>query len=298
MRKKLAQLDMTLNYSLKGIVFAFTLVGFFASAQDPVHAVIHQPDSTLHSVTDTIPLISPDTVPVYLNSIEVGFRFENYLKGYSNRTFLHVTYGRTIKQVDLFGRVLRYTLGDQTGYQFGTEAYWRFKKPGYMYFDAAYSNSVLLPNYRLRAEVFLASGKFDYSLGGGVIKPFNFDIIPLITGTLGYYFGDYYIYARPTFTYVDNGFTKSLFVQGRRYFTKTNFIALSVLRGADTGISRDLTSLANSFGNDTYLVRLNAQFKTGKYRIGAGADYGGIYIPERSEYAPFIGLDVFIKREF
>ncbi len=257
-----------------------------------------QQDTVEPAIIPTDTLTVKDTVRKDLNSLEAGFRYERFFDSYNDRTFFHVQYGRTIGQVDWFAKVLRYTLGPLEAFQFETELYWRFKKPGYFYFDAAYSDSFILPNYRIRAELFQASGKFEYSLGAGVVKPFNFKNIPVVTGTLGYYFGDYFVYVRPTVSYVDNGFTKSLFVQGRKYFTKTDFVAMSVLRGADTGTSRDLNSIANTFGNDTYLIRFNGQLKRGRYRLGAGVDYGGLYIPERSEYARFMGLDVYINRTF
>lgn len=239
-----------------------------------------------------------DSIITYSNSLEAGFRYESYFKDYSDRTFLYVQYGRKIKQVDAFAKVLRYSLGSQVGYLFETEAYWKFKKPGYAYFDAAYSPSEILPNYRLRAEVYQNVKQFEYSVGAGVVKPYNFRVIPLITGTFGIYFSDYFVYARPTFSYVDNGFTKSIFIQGRRYITKTDYVALSFLKGADTGTTRNINAVANAFGSDTYLIRINTQMKRGRYKFGAGLDYGGIYIPSQEEYAQYVGFDVFINREF
>ena len=56
--------------------------------------------------------------------------------------------------------------------------------------------------------------------------------------------------------------------------------------------------MANTFGLDTYLARVNGQFKTGRYKIGVGFDYGGIFIPNREEYMRFTGFDVFLNREF
>jgi YaiO family outer membrane protein len=240
----------------------------------------------------------PIDAPEYRNSISSGFRYERFLKNYSDRTFFHVQYGRHFSKADWLVKALQYTLGDLKGYQFESELYVRFKKPGYLYFDAAYSDASILPNYRLRTELFLSAGRFDYSFGAGIVKPFQFEIIPVVTGTMGYYFGDYYVYARPTFTYVEEGLTKSFFAHARRYFTKTDFLSLSILRGADTGTSRSVTSIANSFGNNTYLFRLQGQLKQGPYKLGAGIDHGGIYIPERSEYAPFLGFDVSINRSF
>ncbi len=241
---------------------------------------------------------SNESIKILENSIESGIRYENFNKNYNNRLFQYFQYGRKVGRVDVFAKVLRYSLGSMVGHQFEGEAYWKFKRAGYSYFDAAYSNSFILPSYRFRVEFFQNKGKIEYSLGAGVVKPSNFRAIPLITGTIGYYFSDYFIYARPTFSYVDNGFTKSIFLQARRYFNKTNFVALSFLKGADTGTSRNLNAIANAFGSDTYLMRMNGQLKAGRFKLGAGLDTGGIYIPERSEYAQFTGMDIFIKWEF
>ena len=233
-----------------------------------------------------------------MNSLELSVRYEHYPNG-AERSYTHVQYGRKIGQADVFAKVLRYTLDKKPAYLFETDAYVKSKKGGgYSYFDAAWSASELLPNYRLRAEAFQNWKRFEYSLGIGVVKPHVYDAIPLLTGTLGYYFSDYFVYARPTFSYVDDGFSKSLFIQARRYFNKTDFLALSVLRGADTGTARNINAIANTFGLDTYLARLNGQIKKGPYKFGAGFDYGGIFVPSREEYMSFTGFDVFINREF
>lgn len=238
-----------------------------------------------------------DSAKTYRNSAEVSIRYEHYPQG-AERSYLHFQYGRKIGRADVFAKVLRYTLDKNVAFLFESEAYIKHKKNGYSYLDAAWSGSEILPNYRLRAEMFRNWRRFEYSLGLGLVKPHDFEDIPLLTGTLGYYFSDYFIYARPTFSHVDNGFTKSLFIQARRYLNKTDFLALSALRGADTGTSRNINALANTFGLDTYLARLNGQFKTGGYKIGAGFDYGGIFIPNREVYMHFTGFDVFVNREF
>jgi YaiO family outer membrane protein len=238
-----------------------------------------------------------DSTNTYLHSLEGSLRYEHYPDG-AERTYTHLQYGRKIGQADVFAKVLRYTIDENVGYLFETDAYIKHKKSGYSYFDAAWSASEMLPNYRLRAEVYENWKRFEFSTGLGVVKPHNFDAIPLLTGTLGYYFSDYFVYARPTFSYVDDGFSKSLFVQGRRYLSKTDFVALSVLRGADTGSERNINAIANTFGLDTYLVRLNGQIKSGRYKVGAGLDYGALFIPTRDDYMTFTGFDVFINGEF
>lgn len=238
-----------------------------------------------------------DSINTYLNSLEASLRYEHYPEG-AQRTYMHLQYGRKIGQADVFAKVLRYTLDKNVAYLFETEAYIKFKRSGYSYFDAAWSASELLPNYRLRAEIFKNWRRLEYSLGVGAVKPHVYDAIPLLTGTLGYYFSDYFVYARPTFSHVEDGFSKSIFLQARRYLNKTDFLALSVLRGADTGTNRNINAIANTFGLDTYLARLNGQVKKGRYKFGVGLDYGGIFIPTREDYMSFTGFDVFVNREF
>lgn len=238
-----------------------------------------------------------DSLNIYKNSLEVSLRYEHYPKG-PERTYHHFQYGRKIGPADVFAKVLRYTLDKNVSYLFETEAYVKLKKKGYSYFDAAWSASELLPNYRLRAELFENWKSFEYSAGIGVVKPHTFEAIPFLTGTLGYYFSDYFVYARPTFSYVDDGFSKSLFIQARRYLNKTDFLAVSVLRGADTGTNRNINAIANTFGLDTYMARINGQAKKGRYKFGVGFDYGGLFIPTRDEYLSFAGFDVFLNREF
>lgn len=238
-----------------------------------------------------------DSVKTGLNSLEVSLRYEHYPKG-AERSFLHLQYGRKMGQADVFAKVLRYTVDKNVSYLIESEAYLKFNKNVYSYFDVAWSASELMPNYRLRAEIFRNWKSFEYSVGIGAVKPHNFSAIPLLTGTLGYYFSDYFIYGRPTFSYVDDGFSKSIFVQARRYLNKTDFIAVSVLRGADTGTNRNMNAIANTFGLDTYLARVNGQIKKAAYKFGAGFDYGGIFIPMREDYMRFAGFDVFINRQF
>ncbi len=238
-----------------------------------------------------------DTAVTPPNSIEANMRVEHYPNGF-DRTYLYLQYGRKIGPADIFGKVLRYTINTNVSYLFETEAYIKAPKNGYWYLDAAYSSSSLLPNYRLRAEVFRNWKRFEYSVGAGVVGPRNFDPIPLVTGTLGFYFGDYFVFARPTFSYLDQGLAKSLSVQARRYLSKTDFVAITALRGADTGTSRPSNAIANSFGLDTWLVRVSVQAKRGPYKLGLGLDHGGLFIPSRESYMNFTGIDIFINREF
>jgi YaiO family outer membrane protein len=242
-------------------------------------------------------ILKKDSVKTYVNSLEVSYRYEYYPQ-FSDRTYASLQYGRKFKDVDVFVRALRFGINETSHYLFGTEAYWKFKKGGYSYFDISASNSTFLPNFRARAEIFQNIKKFEYSLGAGVVKPYQYKAIPLVTGTLGYYFSHYYVYARPTFSLVDDGLTKSIFIQGRRYLNDTDFLAISLLRGADTGTAREMNATLNNFGLDTYLARFSTQIKRGRFKYIAGIDYGGFYIPQREKFMNFTGVDLTINWSF
>lgn len=243
-------------------------------------------------------VVDQQKVQLAKNSIEVGNRFELYASPYKDRVYTYIQYGRKINCLNAFGRLLRYSLGENVAYMGEVDLYLKFKKNGYGYFNAGYSGAQLLPTYRGRLEIYRSAGQVEYSLGGGVVKPFNYNIIPIITGTIGYYFGNYFAYARPTVSFVEDGVAKSIFLSGRRYFTKDDFIEMSFLKGEDTGAGRTFNAVENSFGLDTYLARLSGRMLRGKYKFGAGLDYGGLYIPTRSEYANFFGFDFYVNRAF
>jgi YaiO family outer membrane protein len=246
---------------------------------------------------DSLKVESKDSIKVYYNSLEAGARYE-YYPDFFDRTYYYIQYGRKIGQFDVFAKVLRFGINETEHYFFETEAYWKFRQKSYAYFDVAYSNSVFLPQYRLKAEIFKNYRQLEYSVGAGVVKPYQYQVIPVATGTIGYYFSNYYVYARPTFSFVDDGITKSLFLHGRRYLNDTDFLGISLLRGADTGTGRELNATLNQFGLDTYLARFSGQRKKGRYKLGAGLDYGAFLIPQRDKYMNFFGIDVNITWEF
>lgn len=253
----------------------------------------------LHTIgQDSTTVISNNEGLVYVNSFEFGNRAEIYQSPYRDRVYTYVQYGRKINNLDVFARLLRYSLGSTVGYMGEVDIYLKFKKNGYGYFNSGYSGSKLLPTFRTRAELYKSIGRFECSLGTGFIKPFNYDGIPIITGTIGYYFGDYFTYLRPTFSFITGGAAKSIFVSGRRYFTKTDYLELSFLKGKDTGAGRNYNAIENSFGLDTYLARVSGRLKRGRYKFGAGLDYGGLFITSANEYAQFFGFDFYINRTF
>ena len=250
-----------------------------------------RPDITFVSIAN-------DSLPKSVShSVAQFFRHETFTKN-PDRSFWSLQYGITVRRTDLFFKTMRYSMGTRTGYQFENELYHKLSASSYLYTDAAYAASTLLPHYRLRAEYFRNIKRFEVSGGGGIVKPHSFRAIPLITATFGYYAGNYFIFARPTFSYVDNGVTRSIFVQARRYLSKTDFVAISVLKGADTGTSRSANATANSFGSDTYLFRLAFQKKLQQWKFGVGIDHGGIYVRERSDYMRFVGIDVNLNYTF
>lgn len=233
------------------------------------------------------------------NSIEIGGRIDDYSDGLSNRYFSYIQYGRKIKQHDLFFRLnSAWRVGEQ-GFQYDIDFYPKFSSRAYGFFSLSYSNSILFPRWRTAAEYFSSFGKrWEASLGIRTIHPPDYTIIAP-TGTVGVYLGNWYIYLRPTLNILQDGISTSWLLDARWYWSDRSYFEMMVFRGIDTGAVRDFNSIENSFGLDTYLGRVAANFDINKKTvIKIGSDYSALFIPERDSYINVWAWDIKIRRYF
>jgi hypothetical protein len=89
----------------------------------------------------------------------------------------------------------------------------------------------------------------------------------------------------------------------RRYFGEgKTYVEAMFLRGDDTGTERLMGSIENSFGLDTYLIRLKGNIRLPKnFNIAFGTDYTGIFIPKANNATTelnILGFDLTLKKEF
>jgi YaiO family outer membrane protein len=235
------------------------------------------------------------------NSIEALSRYEHWNKGMSDRTFFYGQYGRHEEKFDAFVRSTIMLRDGESGLIFDADYYPKFKK-GYGYFNLGYSNAELFfPRLRGAAEVYKPiTKKIEASLGTRYINvnfPEQYNIWSL-TGTLGYYFGDYFAYVRPTVSFIDDGIGWNGMGVIRRYFDK-NYVELMAAKGVDTGISRNVNAIENNFGLQSYIVRVKGYYNLNELTIlSLGYDFSGIFIPAKDEYTQINSIDITIRRKF
>lgn len=116
----------------------------------------------------------------------------------------------------------RATLADrfgQTGFQVEADAYPRLSQSLYAYLNLGYSPSGLFPTLRYGGELFAnAGGGWEVSAGARRLD-FESTEVTILTGSVGRYFGNYWISARPFVTPRDDGTSASLQGSLRRYFS-------------------------------------------------------------------------------
>ncbi len=234
------------------------------------------------------------------NSIEVAGRYEYWTDVYPDRYFLYVQYGRKIKEHQIFFRINSIWRNRDHGFQYEIDFYPKFSPRSYGYFNMAYSNSPLMPNFRTAAEVFrVLNNDWEVSLGIRTVHLPDYTIFSL-TGIVGKYIGNWYIYGRPTINFLKDDISMNFLVEARKYTGEgSGYIGMLVLYGTDFGTVRDFNAIENSFGLETYLVRFKSLINlTVNTDLTIGVDFSGINIPERNKYVPVIGADVIIRRRF
>jgi YaiO family outer membrane protein len=181
-----------------------------------------------------------------LNGIGVTYAFDRFSDIYDLMHYGSLQLSRRTSYGSIFAR-LNYT--DRfhfDGTQMELDLYPRIANGVYAYFNYGYSESTLFPKHRVGAELY---SKLPSSFEGSVgMRYLSFDPsspIAIYTGSLGYYFGNYWISFRP---YV---IPHDVAVSNSASITLRNFIGdgetyVSIRAGA--GYSADERSMQSSAG--------------------------------------------------
>ena len=233
------------------------------------------------------------------NSIEAGWRFDDFLDGLSDRNIAYLQYGRKFNNHELLFRVNSVWRFGTTGVQGEIDFYPKFSEKAYGYFNIGYSGSPLFPQWRAGAEYFTGfARKWEASLGIRTIFPQGTSIIAP-TGTIGVYLGRWYTYLRPTLNILPDGVSLSVLWDTRYYWTDFSFLQLYLFRGTDNGTIRDFNAIENTLGLDTYLIRTAVNFNLQQKTIlKIGTDYSWLFIPERDSFIRDWGFDITLRRNF
>ena len=207
-----------------------------------------------------------------------------------------------------FGSViLRYNFANRfgnNGHQAEIDAYPAICKGIYVYFNAGVSNKKNFPFSRLSIEPYFKLPKsFEASIG---IRYMNFDAnrifaldsnkVIIYTGTIGKYFGSYWISVRPYFTKGTDAWSKSASLTVRRYFgDEDSYISLNL----GTGMSPDEQQYA--FNPDLKFLKSNKisldyqQKIAYRFIINCGAGYAQEEVRtgvKRSRYSLGVSVSV------
>lgn len=234
------------------------------------------------------------------NSIEGAGRYEYWANGFPDRYFLYLQYGRKIREHQLFFRLNSVWRAGEQGLQYDVDFYPKFSPKSYGYFNVGYSNSPLLPRLKTAAEVFRSLNKgWEVSLGIRVVHIPDYNIFS-VTGIVGRYFGNWYVYGRPTINFLKNDINMNFLAEARLYSGDgRSYIGMMALYGTDVGVTRDFNAIENSFGLETYLIRFKALVNvTENTDVSGGVDFSGYNIPSAGGYVPVVGIDVTIRRRF
>jgi YaiO family outer membrane protein len=234
------------------------------------------------------------------NSIEGAARYEYWANGFPDRYFLYLQYGRKIRDHQLFFRLNSVWRAGEQGLQYEVDFYPKFSPKSYGYFNLGYSNSPLLPRLKTAAEVYRSlNGGWEVSLGIRTVHIPDYNIFS-VTGIVGKYFGNWYVYGRPTVNFLKEDINMNFLAEARFYSGDgKSYIGIMVLYGTDVGVSRDFNAIENSLGLETYLIRFKALVNvTENTDISGGVDFSGYNIVSAGGYVPVMGVDVTIRRRF
>jgi YaiO family outer membrane protein len=287
------------------IVLFFILVLFWVHAMAQVeNSKEGQPDNgeeIQEENQEEIPEESQEGEPVVKrNSIEGAGRYEYWANGFPDRYFLYLQYGRKIREHQLFFRLNSVWRAGEQGLQYEVDFYPKFSPKSYGYFNVGYSNSPLLPRLKTAAEVFRSLNRgWEVSLGIRTVHIPDYNIFS-VTGIVGRYFGNWYVYGRPTINFFKNDINMNFLAEARLYSGDgKSYIGMMALYGTDVGVTRDFNAIENSFGLETYLIRFKALVNvTENTDVSGGVDFSGYNIPSAGGYVPVVGIDVTIRRRF
>lgn len=137
------------------------------------------------------------------------------------------------ERLSVIGRVNFANRFAENTVQYEVDAYPKFGHGVYAYLNFGYSPDRFFPETRYGAELYTSLPKsFEASFG---FRQLNFDSsdVTIYTGSVGKYWGNYWLSVRPYITPKDEGTSTSLQVWLRRYFgTRYDYITFRVGAGA------------------------------------------------------------------
>jgi YaiO family outer membrane protein len=181
-----------------------------------------------------------------LNGVGVSYAGDRFSDVYDPMSYAALQVSRRTPYGSVFARMNYSDRFNSQGVQIETDLYPRLREGVYAYLNYGFSQSSLFPKHRFGAELY---SKLAPSLEGSLgMRHLFFSTeskVTMYTGTVGYYFGNYWASFRPYFIPSSAGVSSSASMTMRRYFGDAEtYVSLH----AGIGFSADERPIQSSTG--------------------------------------------------
>ncbi len=153
------------------------------------------------------------------NYVSVSYTRDEPAKVFDPTNYYSIQYGRKTKYGSAILRYNQTQRASSVGRQAEIDLYPRIKKGVYGYLNYGYSNTLLFPDHRAGAELYVSLPKsFEASAGARYMYFGANSAVTLYTFTLGKYYGNYWFSGRTFLTDGTKGISNSYTFIARRYF--------------------------------------------------------------------------------
>jgi len=178
------------------------------------------------------------------NRISADYNYENFNQDFTPWHWFSVEYGHRFDWGSLIGRVNWARRFDNSAFQYEVDAYPKLTKKTYLYLNFGVAQESYFPDRRYGAEIFFSLPKSFEASGGLRRLEFDDKTVHILTGTVGYYHGNYYYVARPWISNKPGETSTSLSLMMRRYFeTRHDYWTLRLSGGQGSESDETLDEL-------------------------------------------------------
>ncbi|MDD8018309.1 MAG: YaiO family outer membrane beta-barrel protein [Bacteroidota bacterium] len=154
-----------------------------------------------------------------MQGASVNETYDYYSNTYDAAHLVYLQYNRSTFLGSFIGRMNYGRRFQKDGLQFELDAYPRIVSGVYGYLNYGYSGASIFPKQRLGAEAFFKlPSSFEASIGMRYLFFGGTSDVTMYTGTVGYYYKDYWFSLRPFITPSNVSFSRSLSFTARYYY--------------------------------------------------------------------------------
>jgi YaiO family outer membrane protein len=181
-----------------------------------------------------------------LNELGLNYASDRFSGTYDPMHYAYLQLSRRTPLGSFFGRLNYSSRFEASGSQFEVDFYPRIADGVYAYLNYGYSQNDLFPRHRTGAEIYTKlPSSYEGSLGFRYLHFGTSSDVTIYTGSLGLYFGSYWISFRPYFIPNNAGLSKSASLTLRKYLSDAeNFVSFR----AGAGFSADERTIQSTTG--------------------------------------------------